>query len=40
VIADPQTSDCYDVQSRGVHFSDAGIQMTAVLTAASILPYL
>ena len=36
----PQTSDCFDVQSRGVHFSDAGIQLTAVLTAASILPHL
>ena len=36
----PQTSDCFDVQSRGVHFSDAGIELTAVMTAAAILPHL
>ena len=36
----PQTSDCFDVQSRGVHFSDAGIELTAIMTAAAILPHL
>ena len=36
----PQTDDCNVLQSRGVHFSDAGKQFTAIMTAASILPHL
>jgi hypothetical protein len=36
----PQTADCPVVQSNGVHMSAAGRQLTAVLTAAAIAPYL
>jgi len=36
----PQTSDCAFLQSRGVHFSDAGKQFTAVVTSAAIAPVL
>lgn len=36
----PETNDCDVLQSRGVHFSDAGKQFTGIMTAASILPYL
>ena len=32
--------DCPVLQSHGVHFSAAGKQFTAILTAAAILPYL
>ena len=36
----PQTADCDVLQSRGVHFSDAGKQFTGIMSAASIAPYL
>lgn len=36
----PQTSDCDVLQSRGVHFSDAGKQFTGIVTANSIIPFL
>ena len=32
----PQTDDCEFLQSRGVHFSDAGKQFTGIMTAAAI----
>jgi len=36
----PQTQDCAVLQSRGVHFSDAGKHFTAIMSAAAILPHL
>jgi hypothetical protein len=36
----PETSDCMVIQSNGVHMSPAGRQFTAIVTAASIAPYL
>jgi hypothetical protein len=36
----PVGADCPILQSRGVHFSDAGKQWTGIMTAAAIAPYL
>ena len=36
----PQSKDCDVVQSRGVHFSDAGKQFTGVVAAGAIVPHL
>jgi hypothetical protein len=36
----PQSADCPLVQSRGVHFSDAGKEFTAIVAAGAIAPYL
>lgn len=36
----PKTSDCDVLQSRGVHFSDAGKQFTGIVTANAIMQYL
>jgi hypothetical protein len=36
----PEKTDCQYLQSHGVHFSEVGKQYTALMTAASILPYL
>jgi hypothetical protein len=36
----PVSKDCPVVQSRGVHFSDAGKQFTALVAAGAIVPHL
>ena len=36
----PDKTDCYFLQSHGVHFSQVGKQFTGLMTAAAILPHL
>ena len=36
----PQSADCDVLQSRGVHFSDAGKQYTGIIASSAIAPFL